>query len=109
MRAGTASRFRLREDPHLERVRREVRLGRHFSPAEFERAFRSFRQMYQVPPTLVLCAPDVLDRYCELFERSGAAHRRELRFEGARIAASIVPPGIVAFEGEVDADRMGDW
>lgn len=109
MRAGTASRIRPPEDWHLEHVRREVRLGRHFSPAEFERAFRSFQQLYQVRPTHVLCSPDVLDRYCELYEQSGDAHRREVRFQGVRVAAAIMPPGTVAFEGEVDQDRMGDW
>jgi hypothetical protein len=109
MRAGTASRIRLPEDCHLEHVRREVRLGRHFGPAEFERAFRSFQQLYQVRPTQVLCSPDVLDRYCELYEQSGDAHRRELRFQGVRLTAAIMAPGTVAFEGEVDQDRMGDW
>ena len=109
MRAGTASRIRLAEDWHLEHVRREVRLGRHFSPAEFERAFRSFQQLYQVRPSRVLCSPDVLDRYCEIFRQSGEAHRREVRYEGLPVVASVMPPGTVAFEGEVDQDRMGDW
>jgi hypothetical protein len=86
-----------------------VHLGRHFSSAEFERAFRSFAQMYQTPPTQVLCSPDVLDRYCELYGRSGEAHRRPMQHDGVRISASIMPPGMVAFEGEVDAGRMGDW
>lgn len=65
--------------------------------------------MYQVRPKAVLCSPDVLTRYCELFERSSDAHQREVRFEGVRIVAAIMPPGTVAFEGEVDQDRMGDW
>lgn len=109
MRAGTASPFRLWKEPYLEHVRREVRLSRHFSPAEFERAFRSFQQLYQVRPTLVLCSPDVLDRFCQIYERPDEAHRRELRFDGIRITAAIMAPGTVAFEGEVDQDRMGDW
>ncbi len=109
MRAGTASRFRPREEPHLEHVRREVRLGRHFSQAEFERAFRSFQQLYQVRPSRVLCSPDVLHRFCELYERPEDAHRREMRFDGVRVSASVMAPGTVAFEGEVDQDRMGDW
>ena len=109
MRAGTASRIRPKEEAPLEHVRREVSLGRHFSSAEFERAFRSFQQMYQVRPTRVLCSPDVLDRYCELYARAGEGHRRELRFDGVRVSASIMPPGTVAFEGDVDPDRMGDW
>ena len=109
MRAGTATRIRPTEEPPLEHVRREVRLGRHFSSAEFERAFRSFQQMYQIRPSHVLCSPDVLDRYCELYARAGDAHRRELRFDGVRVSASIMAPGMVAFEGDVDADRMGDW
>ena len=65
--------------------------------------------MYQVRPSAVLCSPDVLERYCEVFERSGEAHHREVRFDGIRITAAIMPPGMVAFEGEVDQDRMGDW
>ena len=109
MRAGTASRIRLRKEPPLEHVRREVRLSRHFSQAEFERAFRSFQQMYHVPPHAVLCSPDVLGRFCELYERPEATHRSELRFDGVRISAAILPPGMVAFEGEVDESRMGDW
>ena len=109
MRAGTASRIRPPEDRYLEHVRREVRLGRHFGPAEFERAFRSFQQLYQVRPLRVLCSPDVLDRYCEIYHESGDAHRREVRFDGVRVTAAIMPPGTVAFEGEVDQDRMGDW
>jgi hypothetical protein len=86
-----------------------VRLGRHFGPAEFERAFRSFQQLYQVRPLRVLCSPDVLDRYCEIYGESGDAHRREVRFDGVRVTAAIMAPGTVAFEGEVDQDRMGDW
>jgi hypothetical protein len=109
MRAGTASRIRPVKERNLEHVRREVRLGRHFGPAEFDRAFRSFQQMYQVRPFAVLCSPDVLERYCELFERAGAGHDHVLRFEGIRILAAVMPPGTVAFEGEVDEDRMGDW
>jgi hypothetical protein len=84
-------------------------LGRHFSPAEFERAFRSFQQLYQVRPSRVLCSPDVLERYCELYLASGDGHRRHVRFEGVRVSAAIIAPGTVAFEGEVDQDRMGDW
>ena len=109
MRAGTASRIRLPEDGHLEHVRREVRLGGRFSPADFERAFRSFQQLYQVRPMRVLCSPDVLHRYCEIYEEPEGAHRREVRYEGIRLSAAIMPPGTVAFEGEVDRDRMGDW
>lgn len=109
MRADTASRIRLPEDWHLEHVRREVRLGRHFGPADFERAFRSFQQLYQVRPLRVLCSPDVLDRYCEIYQREGEAHRREVQFDGVPVSASIMAPGTIAFEGEVDQDRMGDW
>ena len=84
-------------------------MGRHFSSAEFERAFRSFQQLYQVRPSHVLCSPDVLDRFCELYANAGDAHRREVRFDGIRLIAAIMPAGTVAFEGEVDQDRMGDW
>lgn len=109
MRAGTASRIRPQEEPHLEHVRREARLGRHFSPAEFERAYRGFQQMYQVRPSQVLCSPDVLERFCEIYARAGEWQHRQLLFEGVRVSAAIMPPGTVAFEGEVDQDRMGDW
>jgi hypothetical protein len=45
-----------------------------------------------------------------LFERTpDAAHQRDLRFLGVPLRASILPPGIIAMEGEVDEDRMGDW
>lgn len=84
-------------------------MSRHFSPAEFERAYRGFQQMYQVRPSRVFCSPDVLERFCEIYARAGDAHRRELHYEGIRVAAAIMPPGTVAFEGEVDSDRMGDW
>jgi len=98
------------EEATLEHVRREVRLGRQFSTAEFERAVAKFRHLYHVRPERVLCSPDVLERYCELYERSGdVGHVREVRFEGIPISASILPPGMVAFEGEVDEARMGDW
>jgi hypothetical protein len=50
-----------------------------------------------------------LDRYCEIYGTSGDAHRREVRFDGLLITAAIMAPGTVAFEGEVDQDRMGDW
>jgi hypothetical protein len=103
------SRFRPMEEDYLERVRKEARLGRHFTPAQFERAARSFREMYQTDPQVVLCSPDVLERFCELYALAGDAHRRELRFEGIRVSAAVMEPGTVAFEGEVDDQRMGDW
>jgi hypothetical protein len=88
-----------------------VRLGRGFSRADFERAFASFRELYNVRPAAVRCSPDVLDRYCVLF-----SHVRDAAFDGAAIfydgiplAADVLPPGTIAFEGEVDEDRMGDW
>lgn len=109
IRAGTASGIRLRREPPLERVRREVRLQRAFSPAEFERAFRSFTELYHVRPTQVLCSPDVLERYCVVYDLRDEGMRRELRFRDARLSAAVLPPGTVAFEGEVDPDRMGDW
>lgn len=65
--------------------------------------------MYQVRPKRVFCSPDVLERYCALYEQSGEALRRELLYEGVRVSASVMPPGTIAFEGEVDEDRMGDW
>ena len=84
-------------------------MGRHFGAGEFDRAYRSFAQMYQVAPTAVFCSPDVLERFSEIFGRAGDAHVRELLYEGARVCAAVLAPGTVAFEGEVDAGRMGDW
>jgi hypothetical protein len=85
-------------------------LGRQFSPVEFERAFAGFQQLYHVRPLRVLCSPDVLERYCALFERSVEdAHRRAVRYEGVPVAAAVLPIGTIAFEGEVDENRMGDW
>lgn len=66
--------------------------------------------MYHVRPNRVLCSPDVLERFCSLFERSvDVAHTHEVRYEGILLVAAIMPPGMVAFEGEVDEERMGDW
>ena len=87
-----------------------MRLGRWFTAADFERAFASFQQMYHVAPKRALCSPDALARFCALFEPSSdEAHRRALRFSGVPVEAAVLAPGVVAFEGEVDEDRMGDW
>ncbi len=96
----------------MENVRREVNLGRAFSAEEFERAYTQFRELYNVRPRRVICAPDVLARYCVLYEReAGAAHLHSARFafDGVPLVAAIIAPGTVAFEGEVDEERMGDW
>lgn len=91
-------------------MRREVRLGSQFGPDAFERAFDRFVQTYNVRPTLARCSLDVLDRFCSLFEQSVEAARvREVRYRGIPVYAAVLPPGIIAFEGEVDEDRMGDW
>jgi hypothetical protein len=103
---------RATEGERLERVRREVRIGREFSRAEFDAAFTAFRQTYNVAPLRALCAPDVLARFCALFERSAdVVHQQslQLRYEGVPLVASPIAPGTVAFEGEVDEERMGDW
>lgn len=85
-------------------------LGRSFSARDFERAFATFRSLYNTHPLRVLCSPDVLRRYCEIYERSvEEAHSRNVRYEGVPLAAAVLPPGTIAFEGEVDPDRMGDW
>ncbi len=66
--------------------------------------------MYHVRPSRVTCSPDVLQRYCALFERTeDVAHGRWIRYDGIPMVADILPPGTVAFEGEVDEERMGDW
>ncbi len=96
----------------MENVRREVNLGRTFSASDFERAFARFRELYNVRPHRVVCAPDVLARYCALYERDPATahlHSARLSFEGVPLVAAILAPGTIAFEGEVDEERMGDW
>jgi len=105
-----ATRFRPSKEAHLERVRREVRLGFGFSAEDFKRAFAGFRQIYNCDPTLVACSPDVLERYCRLFEGGDpGASARALRYDDVALAAAVLPPGTVAFEGDVDEGRMGDW
>jgi len=87
-----------------------VRLEANFAPAAFEAAFERFAQIYNVAPALARCSPDVLARYCRLFEAGDdAARRREVRFRGVPLYAAVLPEGTIAFEGEVDEDRMGDW
>ncbi|HTU71261.1 MAG TPA: hypothetical protein VMF11_13200 [Candidatus Baltobacteraceae bacterium] len=91
-------------------MRREVRLGSNFAPDAFERAFDRFVQTYNVMPELAHCSPDVLERYCRLFESGvDAPRRREVRFRNIPLFAAVLPRGTIAFEGEVDPDRMGDW
>ena len=85
-------------------------MGRGFSVADFLRALTSFRQLYNVPPSVVRCSPDVLDRYGALFARAGeTAHAARLFHEGIPLVAAVLPPGTIAFEGDVDENRMGDW
>jgi hypothetical protein len=110
MEADTRSRIRVGEERDLEHVRREVRLGSNFGVEAFERAFERFIQIYNVPPVIARCSPDVLARYCRLFEAGeDVARMREVRFRGTPIYAAVLPAGTIAFEGEVDEDRMGDW
>jgi hypothetical protein len=100
----------MKEERTLEHVRREVRLGSNFAAEAFERAFDRFVQTYNVKPALARCSPDVLERYCRLFESGvDAARQREIRFRGIPLFAAVLPSGTIAFEGEVDSDRMGDW
>jgi hypothetical protein len=99
-------------EAEVEHVRREVRLGPGFSSNDFERAFQHFVEFYNVPPLRIACPPDVLSRFGTLFERSGeAAHRASgrLAYQGVPLVAAVLPRGTIAFEGEVDEERMGDW
>ena len=87
-----------------------MRLGSNFAAETFERAFERFVQIYNVQPAIARCSPDVLSRYCRLFESGDDAARvREVRFRGVPLFAAVMPVGTIAFEGEVDEDRMGDW
>ena len=87
-----------------------MRLGANFAPEAFERAFERFVQTYNVSPTVARCSPDVLERFCRLYEHGDeVARQREVRFRNVPIHAAVLPAGTIAFEGEVDEDRMGDW
>ena len=86
-----------------------MRLGADFSAQAFGAAFDRFVQTYNVSPQLARCSPDVLVRYAKLAERGESAHSEQLRFRGIPLYAAVLPAGVVAFEGEVDEDRMGDW
>ena len=100
------------EETETETVRREIVVGACFSAEAFADAFAQFRKIYNTAPLRAFCAPDVFARYCELFERSAAAahrHSTRARYEGVPLEAAILRPGVVAFEGEVDEERMGDW
>ncbi|HTV74436.1 MAG TPA: hypothetical protein VME66_12140 [Candidatus Acidoferrales bacterium] len=96
----------------MEFVRKEVYLGPMFSAQAFESAFAQFRSLYNVVPLRAVCSPDVLARFCALYERSPESahlHSTRLRYEGVPLVAAILAPGTIAFEGEVDENRMGDW
>lgn len=107
--AGTRRRVRPVGEAYLEHVRREVRLGAEFAAQAFEGAFDRFVQTYNVAPQLARCSPDVLVRFCRVFNGGESAHNEQLRFRGVPLYAAVLPAGVVAFEGEVDEDRMGDW
>jgi hypothetical protein len=110
--AAPAAQTHVRRERPLETVRREIQIGTRFSAQNFGDAFAAFNRTYNVAPLRALCAPDVLVRYCEIFEGDpGAAHRHSTRarFEGVPLVAAILRPGVVVFEGEVDEERMGDW
>lgn len=87
-----------------------MRLGRGFSAADFARALASFRGLYNVQPSAIRCSPDVLERYCTLFASGDArALAGRVAHDGVALAAAVLPPGTIAFEGDVDENRMGDW
>ncbi len=85
-------------------------LGTAFGEAAFDEAFAGFRRLYHIRPERVLCAPDVLTRYAQVYSRSiDDAHTRDLRFDGIPLIGAILKPGTIIFEGRVDEERMGDW
>ena len=95
---------------HLERVRCEVRLRRGFDAQTFEAAFESFRRLYNVAPDGALCSADVLLRFSALYTTGGEGWVGDaLRHRGIPLRAAVLPEGVLALEGEVDEDRMGDW
>jgi hypothetical protein len=96
----------------MEFVRKEIHIGSIFSVEDFSRAFARFRELYNVPPKRILCSPDVIARFCALYERStdiALAYSARLEYEGVPLAAAVLAAGTIALEGEVDEDRMGDW
>jgi hypothetical protein len=97
-------------EAYLESVRRETRIGRGFGVADFERALNNFRELYHVRPEIARCSPDVLERLYALlgYDAQSLLHQ-EIFHDGLPIVAAVLAPGIIAFEGEVDEDRMGDW
>jgi hypothetical protein len=85
-------------------------LGDDYDEEAFAAALHRFRQLYNVAPQRVLCAPDVLIRFAALHAPSGEdALRRALLHAGLPVVSAILAPGTIVFEGEVDEERMGDW
>jgi hypothetical protein len=109
--AGIAVRVRAHRRATLERVHWTVALGERYDADAFEHAFTGFRRLYHVRPERVLCAPDVLTRYADLFSRSieDAHAGHALRYDGIPLVSAILKPGTIIFEGEVDEEQMGDW
>jgi hypothetical protein len=96
----------------MEFVRKEVHIGSVFSEEDFARAFARFRELYNAAPKRLQCSPDVITRFCELYQRSehiALAYSARLEYEGVPLTAGILAPGTIALEGEVDENRMGDW
>ncbi|HVA38639.1 MAG TPA: hypothetical protein VNJ51_13615 [Candidatus Dormibacteraeota bacterium] len=94
----------------MERVRREVRLPDAWSVEDFERALHRFVELYGRRPEIIFGAPAVLERFCRYYERSPErAYGGSPQFEGIPLHAAILPPDVVAFEGEVDEEILGDW
>lgn len=94
----------------MERVRREVTLPRCWSVEDFERALASFVQLYGRRPAVILGSPATVERFCRHFEGNPeVAYVGSPRFEGIPLRAAILPPDVIAFEGEVDEEIMGDW
>jgi hypothetical protein len=96
----------------MEFVRKEVWIGSEFSAEDFSRAFARFRELYNVAPKRLLCSPDVVTRFCVLYqpsERIALEYSARLEYEGVPLVAGILAPGTIALEGEVDEERMGDW
>jgi len=94
----------------MERVRREVRLPPAWDVKDFERALASFMRLYGRRPALILGSPAIVERFCRHFEGNPeAAYSGAPRFEGIPLHAAILPPDVIAFEGEIDEEILGDW
>jgi hypothetical protein len=89
-----------------------MQVGGRFGAGDFERAYQRFVEFYNVRPERIECAPDVMLRFGSLFrgaEDSVLERRGTVMYQGIPVFAAVLAPGTLAFEGQVDEEKMGDW